>query len=76
MLAIFADIQEKVFQEVKDAHHSQTSHTDYETMTKLVYLEMCIKETMRHFPVGPILAREALDDTAISLYYLVVFLEL
>lgn len=71
MLAIHQDLQEKVFREIKDAHSSQTSHTSYETLGKLVYLEMFIKETMRHFPVGPILGREALEDTPIRLYYLV-----
>lgn len=67
MLAIHQDLQEKVFKEIKQAHQSQTSHTDYDTLAKLVYVEMFIKETMRHFPVGPILGREALEDTPISL---------
>lgn len=68
MLAIHQDMQEKVYQEVKNAHHTQTSHTDYDTLAKLIYLEMFIKETMRHFPVGPILGREALADTPIRLF--------
>ncbi len=66
MLAIYPDIQEKVFQEIKSAHSSQYSDTDAEVMTKLNYLEMVIRETMRLLPVGPFLGREALDEVKLS----------
>lgn len=60
------DIQDRVFQEIKSAHSSQYSDTDAEAMTKLNYLEMVIRETMRLLPVGPFLARESLEDVKIS----------
>lgn len=60
------DIQDRVFQEIKSAHSSQHSDTDAEAMTKLNYLEMVIRETMRLLPVGPFLARESLEDVKIS----------
>lgn len=66
MLAIHQDVQEKAFQEIKSAHSSQYSETDTEVMTKLNYLEMVIRETMRIFPVGPYLARECMEDVQIS----------
>lgn len=66
MLAIYQDIQEKVFQEIKSAHSTQYSDTDSEVMTKLNYLEMVIRETLRIFPVGPFLARDCLEDVKIS----------
>ncbi len=47
MLAMHPEIQERAFQEVKDAHETQTSPSDAEILAKLDYLEMCIKETMR-----------------------------
>lgn len=66
MLAMYKDIQERVFQEIKSAHSSQFSDTDSEAMTKLNYLEMVIRETMRLFPVAPFLGRECSKNVKIS----------
>lgn len=66
MLAMHPEIQEKAFQEIKDAHETQTSHSDAEILSKLDYLEMCIKETMRLFPVGPFLGRQNVEDVKLS----------
>ncbi|KAG4079934.1 hypothetical protein HA402_006246 [Bradysia odoriphaga] len=60
------NVQEKAFQEIKDAHESQTSESDAETLAKLDYVEMCIKETLRLFPVGPFLGRENTEDIQLS----------
>lgn len=65
MLAMHQDVQEKLFQEIKSAHSSQYSDTDAEAMTKLNYMEMVIRETMRILPVGPFLGRETLEDVKI-----------
>lgn len=67
MLAMHPEIQQRVFQEIKDAHETQTSYTDAEILAKLDYLEMCIKETMRLFPVAPFLARQNVDDVKLSM---------
>lgn len=67
MLAMHPEVQERAFQEIKAAHETQTSPTDAEIVAKLDYLEMCIKETMRLFPVGPFLARQNTDDIKISM---------
>lgn len=53
MLALHPECQERVFDELKNAHQTQTCDTDYDVITKLDYLEMCIKETMRLFPIAP-----------------------
>lgn len=66
MLAMHPEIQEKVFQECKDTHETQSSHTDAEIIAKLDYLEMCIKDTMRLFPVAPFIGRETVDDIKLS----------
>lgn len=63
---MYPEIQERVFQEIKAAHSSQYSETDNEAMTKLNYLEMVVRETMRILPVGPFLGRECLEDVKIS----------
>lgn len=67
MLAMHQDVQERVFQEIKSAHADQYCGTDAEAMTKLHYLEMVIRETMRVLPVGPFLGRESLADVKISM---------
>lgn len=67
MLAMHPEIQERAFLEIKDAHETQTSHSDAEILAKLDYLEMCIKETMRLFPVGPFLGRQNVEDVELSM---------
>ncbi|KAG4069559.1 hypothetical protein HA402_006925 [Bradysia odoriphaga] len=66
MLAMHPEVQEKAFQEIKDCHETQTSLTDAEIMAKLVYLEMCVKESMRLFPVGPFMGRQTTEDVKLS----------
>lgn len=66
MLAMHPEIQEKVFHEIKDVHESQTSHSDAEVLSKLDYLEMCIKESLRLFPVAPFIARQNSEDIKLS----------
>lgn len=67
MLAMHPEIQERAFQEIKNAHETQTSHTDAEIIANLDYLEMCIKETMRLFPIGPFIGRQNSDDIKLSM---------
>ncbi|XP_037041332.1 cytochrome P450 4d1-like isoform X2 [Bradysia coprophila] len=71
MLAMHQDIQERVFQEIKSAHADQYCDTDAEAMTKMHYLEMVIRETMRMLPVGPFLGRETLADVKISMSWVI-----
>lgn len=66
MLAIFQDVQDRVFEEIKSVYGAEMSALDTEQLGKLHYTEMVIKETMRLFPVGPFLGRECMADTKIS----------
>jgi len=36
-----------------------------EDTTKLVYLEQCLRETLRLYPIGPLLLRQLQDDVKI-----------
>lgn len=66
MLAMHSDIQEKVYQEIESLDNPLKNFPDHEILCKLYYMEMVIKETMRHFPVGLIIGRQATDDVKLS----------
>lgn len=62
MLAIYPELQDKVVAELREIFDSPDQPVSYEDLTKMTYLEMVIKETLRHFPVGPFIARECTED--------------
>ncbi|XP_053697185.1 probable cytochrome P450 313a4 [Sabethes cyaneus] len=62
MLAMHPDIQERVYQEVMQACPDKNQYVSADDVTKLVYTEMVCKETMRLFPVAPIVGRTASSD--------------
>ncbi|CAI6360436.1 unnamed protein product [Macrosiphum euphorbiae] len=65
MLAIHQDIQDKVYDEMYDIFGGSEETVTIEDTTKLVYLEQVLKETLRLYPVGPVLLREVQDDLKI-----------
>lgn len=62
MLALHQDIQEKVVAELHEVFDDQNSAVTFADLAKLTYLEMVIKESLRHYPVGPFIARLASED--------------
>lgn len=66
MLAMHKDVQAKVIEEIDSVVGINDRIEDYETLHKLTYIEMVIKETMRLFPVLPVVAREVTDDLEID----------
>ncbi|XP_033761677.1 cytochrome P450 3A8-like isoform X2 [Pecten maximus] len=63
-LAIYPDICDKVIQEIDDKLGKTVP--DYDNVHDLTYLEMCINETMRLFPVNARVDREASRDVTIG----------
>lgn len=59
MLAMYPDQQELVVDELKSIFDSVDSPVMYDDLSKMVYTEMVIKETLRHFSVGPYIGRKA-----------------
>lgn len=66
MLAMHQNIQKQVFAELQSVFDSQDEETTYEHIQKMQILDRVIKETMRLFPVGPVLERIATGDVPIS----------
>ncbi|XP_062557030.1 uncharacterized protein LOC134221876 [Armigeres subalbatus] len=66
MLAMHPDVQERVYQEVMEACPGTDQYVSLDDITKLTYTEMVCKETMRLFPVGPVIGRVAEKDIKLS----------
>lgn len=66
MLATHPECQKKAVTELKEIYGTADASTDYESLNKLTYLDMVIKETMRVFPVLPISARVASEEFMIG----------
>ncbi|KAF5283095.1 hypothetical protein FQA39_LY17436 [Lamprigera yunnana] len=61
MLAMFPDIQRKVYEEVMDVL-GPDRFVEQSDLNKFEFLERVLKETMRLFPVGPLLVRAITKD--------------
>lgn len=66
LLAMYPDIQEKLYEELRSAYDTQDEDTCYERVQQLPYLDMVLKEGMRMFPVAPFIVRIATADTPVS----------
>lgn len=62
MLAIHQEYQDKVVAELREIFPNPDTPVTYDDLSKLTYMELVIKETLRHFPVGPFIARKASED--------------
>ncbi|XP_016658611.1 cytochrome P450 4C1 isoform X3 [Acyrthosiphon pisum] len=65
LLAIHPDIQNKVYDEIYDVLGDGDQTITTEDTIKLVYLEQVLKETLRLFPVLPLVIRKLQDDVKI-----------
>ncbi|KAM0726633.1 Cytochrome P450 4C1 [Formica fusca] len=69
VLANFSEIQEKVYEELLKIYGTETPKSTsikYEDLQRMNYLENVIKETMRLFPVVPLIARKLTEDINIG----------
>lgn len=60
MLGIHEDVQAKARSEVDDI--VGTGDINAESLSKLKYIEMVVKETLRLFPIAPLLVRHLNDE--------------
>jgi cytochrome P450 family 4 len=65
MLALHQGIQEKLFKEMYDIFGNTDRDPTLDDLTRMDYLERVIKETMRLFPITPVILRQVQDDIKI-----------
>ncbi|XP_055540775.1 cytochrome P450 4c21-like isoform X1 [Wyeomyia smithii] len=61
-LAMYQDIQEKVYPEIIEHFPTENTPVTAESLKLLVYTDMFIKEVLRHCPVAPSIARTNIKD--------------
>lgn len=66
-LAIYKDIQQKVYDEICQVFSDESVEVNHDTMGSLKYLDMVIKESLRLFSPIPISIRETIDELDIGL---------
>lgn len=67
MLAMHEEVQENVVKELKEHYESAEQDFDVETFNKLPYLENVIKESLRLFPVLPLLGRATTGEVYLNM---------
>ncbi|XP_055546071.1 cytochrome P450 4c21-like [Wyeomyia smithii] len=65
-LCFHKDIQEKLFQEITEHLPGEEIDINPDTLKQLEYLEMFLKECLRHCPVAPNVARENMAELQID----------
>uniref|UniRef100_A0A182VPE8 Uncharacterized protein n=2 Tax=Anopheles merus TaxID=30066 RepID=A0A182VPE8_ANOME len=66
MLAMHPEVQEMVYQEVMSVCPDKSKPVTMEDANNLAYTEMVCKETMRLFPVGPLIGRKCVADVKLD----------
>ena len=70
-LALNPDCQEKVYQQIKEAVEENNGNPDldYAAYQKMEYLEQCITEANRIYPISKFLFGHYFIDCGIRVYY-------
>lgn len=66
MLAMHPEIQAELFNELRSGYDAQDEVTTYDQLGRLPFLDCCIKESMRLFPVASLIGRMATTDIQVS----------
>ncbi|KAJ8976117.1 hypothetical protein NQ317_019382 [Molorchus minor] len=66
MLGMHQEIQAKVVEELKEVLGDK-KHIDFNDTGKLKYMEMCLKESLRLFPLAPFLPRDVIEDSRLGI---------
>uniref|UniRef100_A0A182M2E4 Cytochrome P450 n=1 Tax=Anopheles culicifacies TaxID=139723 RepID=A0A182M2E4_9DIPT len=62
LLAMHPDVQEKLFSELKTHCSPEVENIRYETLSRLTYLEMVLKESLRLLPIAAVIGRRTTEE--------------
>ncbi|XP_052890491.1 cytochrome P450 4C1-like [Anopheles moucheti] len=65
-LAMHPDIQDRVCEEIRSIYGDSSLNISFETISAQNYLEQVIKETLRLFPVAPLVGRETIETVKLG----------
>lgn len=71
---MYPEIQSKVANELVNVFGPTPRYVEKEDLAKLTYLDMCIKDIMRLFPIAPFLMRKTIEDCEVGRYNLYSFI--
>lgn len=66
MLAIHPEYQERVVNEMREIFDDVDEPVTSEHISRMQFLELVMKESIRHFPIAPYIGRENTDDLPIN----------
>nr|XP_037876478.1 uncharacterized protein LOC101744633 [Bombyx mori] len=69
-LGTYQDVQQKMYEEIKNVFGDSERDVESDDLSKLVYTEAVIKESLRLYPIAPIIFRELDQDVKINNYTL------
>lgn len=62
LLGMYPHIQDKIVKEIETVLGSLDQNVEYKNLVELKYLDMCVKEVLRLFPIGPFILRKLNGD--------------
>ncbi|XP_034245655.1 cytochrome P450 4c21-like [Thrips palmi] len=66
ILSIRPDVQERVYAEINEITQGSDRPLTIDDLPRMEYLERVVKETLRMFPVGPLIARQCQEDCEVA----------
>ncbi|XP_058129102.1 cytochrome P450 4d1-like [Anopheles ziemanni] len=66
LLAMHPAVQDRVYKEIQSVYGADLDNISYESLASQTYLEQVIKESMRLFPVAPLIGRETIEPMTLG----------
>uniref|UniRef100_A0A7E4W9V8 Cytochrome P450 n=1 Tax=Panagrellus redivivus TaxID=6233 RepID=A0A7E4W9V8_PANRE len=66
LMGVHPEIQAKVHREIDEIIGDTVREVTFEDISRLKYLEACVKETLRLYPSVPMIARQTVEDTMLG----------
>uniref|UniRef100_A0A182VYV1 Cytochrome P450 n=1 Tax=Anopheles minimus TaxID=112268 RepID=A0A182VYV1_9DIPT len=70
LLAMHPEVQDKLFNELRIKCGTEVENIRYETLTRLTYLDMVLKESLRLLPIAAVIGRRTTEELDLGEYRL------